>query len=88
MSKTKPECGCEVPITLPIKIVYCPMHRAAGAMLEALKAARQHLEYVGYGDSWERGVALDADGAYAEHGGLRSMIEKAIAQALGEEVKA
>jgi hypothetical protein len=55
---------------------------AAPALFEALKAARDHLEYIGYGDSWERGVALDSDGSYAQHGGLDKMIESAIAEVL------
>jgi hypothetical protein len=30
-------------------------------LLEALKEAKGHLEYCGYGDAWERECALDCD---------------------------
>jgi hypothetical protein len=29
-------------------------------LVEALEAAKEHLEYCGYGDSWERECAFDA----------------------------
>lgn len=29
-------------------------------LLEALKKAEAHLDYIGYGDSWERGCAEEA----------------------------
>jgi len=45
-------------------------------LLEALQAASDHLDYCGYGDSWERECA--------EAAGLPKQIETAIA--LGEEV--
>ena len=46
---------------------------SAPYLLEALKEAQEHLEYCGYGDSWER------ECAYAS--GLPEMIDKAIAKA-------
>ena len=45
-------------------------------LLDALKAAKEHLEYCGYGDSWERECA--------EAQGLQEKIEDAIAKAKGE----
>ncbi len=50
---------------------------AAPDLLEALKAAKEHLEYYGYGDSWERECAI----------GLPTMIEYAITKATGKEEK-
>lgn len=54
-------------------------HRLAGAapdLLAALKAARDHLNYCGYGDKWERECARAA--------GLEVQIDTAIAKATGE----
>jgi len=42
-------------------------------LLHALKKAYEHLEYCGYGDNWERGLAMGE--------GLPGMIEKAIEDA-------
>jgi hypothetical protein len=42
----------------------------ANVLLIALRAALQHLEYCGYGDSWERELAYNA--------GLPKLIEQAI----------
>jgi hypothetical protein len=39
-------------------------------LLNALKAARDHLEYCGYGDSWERECA--------QASGLENQIKKAV----------
>lgn len=44
-------------------------------LLEALKAAQQHLDYCGYGDSWEHECAKAS--------GLEKQIDAAIAKATG-----
>ena len=44
-------------------------------LLEALKAASEHLDYCGYGDSWERECAVEA--------GLEKQIAAAIKRAGG-----
>ena len=46
---------------------------AAPELLEALKAASDHLDYCGYGDSWERECAVEA--------GLKKQIAAAIEKA-------
>jgi hypothetical protein len=50
---------------------------AAHALLAALEAARDHLDYCGYGDSWERECARAAN--------LPTMIDNAIAKATGDQ---
>lgn len=47
-------------------------------LLEALKAASAHLDYIGYGDAWERSVA--------EWGKLAEKIDAAIEAAEKETV--
>ena len=49
---------------------------AAPDLLEALEAAQEHLDYCGYGDSWERECAKDSK--------LEERIEAAIKKARGE----
>jgi hypothetical protein len=50
---------------------------AAPELLSALKSAKEHLEYCGYGDKWER--------EYAEANKLEEKIDEAIAKAEGRE---
>ena len=50
---------------------------AAPDLLEALQCALDHLEYCGYGDSWERECALTGEDP------LDKKIEAAIAKATG-----
>jgi hypothetical protein len=50
---------------------------AAPDLLEALQCALDHLEYCGYGDSWERECALTGEDP------LDKKIEAAIAKAIG-----
>ena len=42
-------------------------------LLRVLKLARDHLEYCGYGDTWERGCAIDK--------GLPKLIDQTIVEA-------
>ena len=48
-------------------------------LLEALLAAQEHLEYCGYGDSWERECAMQKDDKTGMN--LPELIEAAIAAA-------
>lgn len=52
------------------------LHEVNVELLEVLEAAKEHLDYVGYGDSWERECAHDAR--------LPERIESAIAKATGK----
>ena len=54
-------------------ILFCPLHEAASQLLEALKAAYDHLEYCNYGDTWESECA--------KGDGLPEKIEAAIVRA-------
>lgn len=45
-------------------------------LLDALEAAKEHLEYCGYGDKWERECAKES--------GLEKQIDDAIAAAKGK----
>jgi len=55
----------------------CRLAAAAPDLLKALEAALNHLDYCGYGDSWERECALNRDWP------LDQQIEAAIAKAKG-----
>ena len=54
----------------------CEIHnqlkRKKKKLTAALKAARDHLEYCGYGDSWERSCALES--------GLSKLIDDALGE--------
>jgi thioredoxin reductase len=52
------------------------LHAVNEELLEALEAAVEHLDWVGYGDKWERECAHSAE--------LPSKLECAIAKATGE----
>jgi hypothetical protein len=52
------------------------LHEVNAELLAALEAASEHLDYVGYGDSWERECAHDAR--------LPEQISEAITKATGK----
>jgi len=60
--------GCVVDGFLTITL--CKIHKAGPELLEALQEASDHLDYIGYGDSYERECA--------ESSGLESKISNAI----------
>jgi hypothetical protein len=43
-----------------LKVEHCTLRRKARMIRDALEAAYEHLEYCGYGDSWERECAMDS----------------------------
>ena len=83
MNSIEANCKCYVDLDgvskageLEINLHHCSLHKAAPALLEALEAARDHLDFCGYGDGWERECAREQK--------LEEKIETAIKQAKGE----
>ena len=67
------ECHHSKTLSVPAQQANARLVAAAPALLEALIAAKEHLEYCGYGDRWERECARD--------GGLIEKIDAALTAA-------